>query len=209
MATLKSINSHLQDCGLPYTLNKGKGYFYVTGADTSTWKTTSILVPKLNDLDSFGWRDAVESLKKENGINEDDLAEFTATLPEHVRKEHYRWLNTTYSIPKALYLAKDLELGSVDVKVWAKSLAIDMPLRSGPFPMSILSHADDTKALSDAVKLGPPLIILVHSFLYEGKTETATILIDGHHRLRRAFLEGVLKLDAILIPAELAEKVKS
>lgn len=87
----------------------------------------------------------------------------------------------------------------------AKSLHIDHPLQNKEKLSILSSHVTDQKAMSDLVKIGPPIIFAQHAYRAGRKIETTPILIDGHHRARRAFLTGVETLDFYYLPKELAK----
>lgn len=55
MTTVKKVNAELQKRGLLEKLVKGKGYYYFTGGDSHTWKTSGVYVSSVNQMTLSEW----------------------------------------------------------------------------------------------------------------------------------------------------------
>ena len=66
MLTLKKVNETLKKLGIEDTLYKGKGYFYFSGACADSFFSSSVLVPRLNDLSLQEWVEEYMSLALQN-----------------------------------------------------------------------------------------------------------------------------------------------
>lgn len=66
MLTLKKVNKHLHENGMPEDIElvKGEGYYYFAGGNTYAWKETGVYVYRLNHLSLEGYLDAYNELKE-------------------------------------------------------------------------------------------------------------------------------------------------
>lgn len=154
-------------------------------------------------------------MKKPQPINLKEFMAFKATLPEDIREEWFRWLVTSYCIPRALYLIQreKLEPKEIEVAAWAKAMGLAGP-RKDPnaetFTINILSGVDDDDAMTDNIKPTEfPLIIVEHTFKDGRKKASHTLIIDGNKRLRKAFLTGIQSVKAYYLPDNLAKLIRN
>lgn len=126
---------------------------------------------------------------------------FKPSLPECVRDECFVWASVSYSVAKALFLAKilNLPLMNIPVKDWAKQFGMDGPKDETGTRFNLLNGVTDRDALAANVNYSIPLIFVEHSWGVRNR-RTTSLLIDGNKRLRKAFLEGVEKVQGFLIP---------
>jgi hypothetical protein len=64
--TIKAVNKNLSAAGIKDELVKGQGYFYFWGDKASSWYSSSVMVPYLNDLTIEQWIAEYIRLAKEN-----------------------------------------------------------------------------------------------------------------------------------------------
>ena len=60
--TIAQVNKALKEKGYAETLVKGKDYLYFTGGDAHSWKTASVMVPRVGVLTVEQWIDARNEL---------------------------------------------------------------------------------------------------------------------------------------------------
>jgi len=64
--TLKTVNDRLAELGIDARLEKGDGYFYFSGGETTDWLDRTVKVPILSSLTLDQWVDEFKRLKKLN-----------------------------------------------------------------------------------------------------------------------------------------------
>ncbi len=117
-----------------------------------------------------------------------------------------------YAIGKALeIIAKDSgrETHPLPVADWAKALGVEKTLdeyhADGCFPL-LRGEVDEEYALTCA-DLSVPVIVADIRAKRDG--EPVLMLIDGTHRLRRAFVEGVESLPAYVLTFAESRRIRS
>lgn len=122
-------------------------------------------------------------------INGTTLDEFRAGLPEHQRAAGYELMGRWFDVVKGAWLGQQQPMGALDVNQvvrWAKSLDLARP--RGEENLSLLCRVNeaDIAAHYDAIDLDRPLLF---GTLKSKDRESVTFLLDGAHRIRKAFLE--------------------
>lgn len=130
-----------------------------------------------------------------------DLESFRLTLPEYRRHETSVYCFRSWDVVKALYLIQKLNLdpSTLDVESAAEALGINQP--KGKDCNSIFCYINNNhlKKHYDTIDLTNP-VILVHYSIGKGKSkEIVKTLLDGRHRLRKAYLEEVRSLPYFII----------
>lgn len=125
-------------------------------------------------------------------INGMTLEEFRATLPEHNQQEGYVFMQLCFDVVKGAWLTQGQEpkvLSVDEVNAWAKTYALNYP--KGDTCMSLLCGVREADLLAryDTIDLDHPAMIAKVA-VGRGKAKaTSTLMLDGFHRLRKAFLE--------------------
>lgn len=130
-----------------------------------------------------------------------ELEAFKQTLPTDLQKEVFCWLTHEYDIVAARFLIHKLSLPkrSIDVTAWATALGMAGPQNTDKLSFNMITGVSDLDALKPEIDYTHPLIIAEHTFKSGRKTEVTSLVIDGNHRLRKAFIEKVEKLEAYVI----------
>lgn len=117
-----------------------------------------------------------------------------------------------FDIDKALEIIgrdADRPTRTIDVLQWAKMLGVEKTLAEyhaeGVLPM-LRGEIDEEYARTKS-DLSVPVIVADIRVKQDG--EPAHMLIDGTHRLRRAFLEGVLTLPAYVLTFKESRAIRS
>jgi hypothetical protein len=146
------------------------------------------------------------------------LAAYTAfklTMPESLREECFRWLDTHYSIMGALYLiSRDALLAEeIDVVKWATPYGLSREPEdpnATSFTISLFNGVMDKDALKDTIDPEKyPIILANHTWGRGKKRENTTLIIDGNHRLRKAFLKGMKTIRAYYLPEEYSKLIRN
>ncbi len=140
---------------------------------------------------------------------------FKLTMPEDIREECFNWLNTTYSVMGALYLiSRDaLSCEEIDVVKWATPYGLAREpdaLNSTSFTISFFNGVIDKDALKDSIDPEKyPIVLANHTWGRGKKRENTTLIIDGNHRLRKAFLKGMKTIRAYYLPEEYSKLIRN
>ena len=123
---------------------------------------------------------------------------FIDSLPEDDQDECFEFFEHRFCIPVAKFLISRglATMTFIPVKTWAERLGLNHGFNPGV--ISILTGVDDYNLLWSDFDTTVPVIILevAQSAWYH------PLLIDGNHRLRKAFLLEQERLPAYLIPQE-------
>lgn len=140
-------------------------------------------------------------------IDKTELENFKLTLPEGIREECFKWINTYYDVTTALYIIKkrSLSTGNIDVPKWCKALGMDGPKNLESFSFSIMTGVTDSDALQDTVDIKYPIVIVEHVWGRGKNKDMSTLIIDGNKRLRRAFLDEIPTIQGYYLTADLAK----
>lgn len=145
-----------------------------------------------------------------------ELREFAKTLPEGKREEIFIFLDRRYDIVKAKFLIKQLDLKPVEAKVedLAAKTYLDYPKGTKSAPILAINvddrYIEEHFGTEDKViDLNEPLIFAVSSFGRGKDKSLGSILIDGNHRVRKAFLLGVETLQAYVLSEAVTKRVES
>lgn len=139
------------------------------------------------------------------GIDRDKLEAFRASLPEIGRREVYQMLIRRWCIVTARFLAQEsgLEPTVMDRELIEKVAEAHF-LDSSPDAITfhlMMRYVDREYAMSDAVDLSKPLVFGCENLM--GKS--MLVLLDGGHRLYKAYHTGADSLRAFLLTAEETE----
>lgn len=129
---------------------------------------------------------------RERRINGQSLREFRDSVPAYRKGETYTLATREFDMIKAAWMAQalDKETFSVEeVNTWAKCYALDQP--KGKQSQSLLSLVREVDFLAHYDKIDLERPIFVGRMLFGKGTDKVenTFLLDGAHRLRKAFLE--------------------
>lgn len=143
-------------------------------------------------------------------INPQELEAFRAALPETERHEQFDWLRNTYDVVIARFIIQQQSLATkkVNVKAWAEAFGMSGPENQDKLSFNILTGVSDEKALADHINPTIPIIIIEHVFKSGRKNQSSHIILDGNHRLRKAFLKGLPDIEAYYLPKELSKLTK-
>jgi hypothetical protein len=137
--------------------------------------------------------------------------DYRLTLPEYRRYEKFQWLDKLYDVVAANIVIErynlSLELMNQElVEAWAFALKLNYEF--GTSPHYILgAHCDETHIQNGEIDLNRPLIYL-QIVTGKGKNKKPhCILIDGVHRLRKAWLNKS-NLQAYFIPVNYEKLIK-
>jgi len=113
------------------------------------------------------------------------LEAYRQTLPESQRHETFRFLMVQWDIVKARFLIQqsNKRLDTLRVRDAARAYGLDTSQSIDSW-----AHVDETRAMSDEIDTIIPVILA----LIQGDegTRPKPILIDGLHRLYKAYREG-------------------
>jgi hypothetical protein len=146
-------------------------------------------------------------------IDKQEYEAFLQTLPVDIRQECFTWLISRFDVPKALFLIHkhNLEVGEIGVEAWAKGLGMagELELREGKtsWKINMLTGVTDDDAVKPHINPDIPVVIVEHTWGRGKQKESGPLLIDGNHRLRKAFLEKREKIKAYYLPKELTKLV--
>lgn len=142
-------------------------------------------------------------------INQAELDAFKLTLPESIREEYFKWLITCYDIAKALFIIQreSLPKGEINVKVWAEATGLAGEPIDDDKVIRLFNGVEDRKAMLPHIDTTIPIIIVEHVWGKGKKKETSTLIIDGNHRLRKAFLTKQETIGAYYIKKDLSKYV--
>lgn len=118
------------------------------------------------------------------------LEEFKKTIPEGKRKEWCSFVTKRWDVVKAKFFIKKkgLKPDTLNVSAYAASLGLDKP--KGVDCNNMFCAIDNDYAENAELNLDDP-VILIRFVAGKGKDKrTHTGVLDGRHRIRRAFLEG-------------------
>ncbi len=142
--------------------------------------------------------------------NEAEFATFKASLPFHHGEEQFRCYTRVWDVARARYL---IHLGQVPVRYdylevahFARLEGIDYPQPENPSPFRDKNRASTARSINDlriaraletgeGLDLTQPLIVIQ----VEDASTLQPLLIDGGHRLRYAFLQGIPTLPTYLL----------
>lgn len=121
-------------------------------------------------------------------IDQVQLAAFRQNLPESQRNETFRYFMVRWDIVKARYLIqkRNTPPDVLLVAITAHTYGLDTPRDSDKAVYAV--HVDEMRAMSEEIDTNIPVILA----LIQGDEgeESKPILIDGLHRLYKAFREG-------------------
>jgi hypothetical protein len=140
-------------------------------------------------------------------INQKRFQEFLYSLPANVQNEVFDCFGLVqYSIPKALFVIKELNLVPIELNVFSccEPLTLHLPASTSE---SYFTGVSDEAVCSDAINLSIPIIIVQHAWNPRKREaeDCGSIIIDGHKRLRKAFLQGREVIGGYNIPTNFAE----
>lgn len=129
------------------------------------------------------------------------------TVPHEV--EGFTYVHLSWDVAKAWTLVADVEPGShVTVAEWAPALF------GAPSPEAMRDKSriyvgvgvDTDWCLANDLDLTRPVLVVTRDLPNGG--EAVTLMIDGYHRLYRAWHDGVETLPAILLTADQEREVR-
>lgn len=132
-------------------------------------------------------------------INSMQIEAFRQSLPESHRYEEHHFLVTRWDVVKARYLIQQTNkrLDTLTVKSAAKAYGFDKPQS-----MDSLYYVDPVRAMSDAIDPDIPVILALIARERQGEPPIP-ILIDGYHRLYKAYREERIRIPCYaLMPEE-------
>ncbi len=136
-------------------------------------------------------------------IDSTKFDEYKQTLPVNEQQKFYRLGARAWDIALARYLAEQskADCSYINVTEWAAAMGFDKPLGA----KNLMFPVNDKYALAlSKEQLQRPVIVAVVKF---GEEKTADqILIDGTHRLRAAFLRGIIELPCYILNQKQARK---
>lgn len=143
-------------------------------------------------------------------IDAAELEVFRATLPETERHERFEWLTAIYDVVMARFLIQKEKLAAqkISVKSWAEAFGMGGPENQERLSFNLLTGVSDGKALAENIDPSIPIILIEHTFKSKRKTESTTLILDGNHRVRKAFLKGQPEIEAFYLPKELSKLIK-
>jgi hypothetical protein len=97
---------------------------------------------------------------------------------------------------------------TINVVAWAKALSMDGPQNLEPLSFNMLTGVSDVDALKPNIEFTHPIIIAEHTWKSKGKHELSTIVIDGNHRLRKAFLQNIPSLEAYVLEKKYLKHIR-
>ena len=118
-------------------------------------------------------------------IDHMQLAAFRQSLPESDRFEVHRFFVARWDIVKARYLVSQpgRQLDTLNVRTAAKAFKFDQPQT-----MESWAIIDPQRAMSEEIDPDIPVILALIAREKEGEPPIP-LLIDGHHRLYKAYRE--------------------
>lgn len=133
------------------------------------------------------------------------LEEFRESLPEERRHEKFSLFHFGFDIVKAQFLIqkKKLPVIRLDVREWAQGLGLAGERKDEA--ISIMTGVCDSNVFRDVIDYSVPIIVA--QFKPRRGSEVVTWLIDGNHRLRRAFLEKAEDIPAYLLDEKLTKLI--
>lgn len=139
-------------------------------------------------------------------INADELEAFRLTLPEYKRDEKFQFGRTLFDVVLARFLIRQLGIGHgmLDVKAWCKHLGMDREFN--PVAKSPTYGVCDLDVLWDDVDTTEPIIVL--SIEAKRGRQFEWVIIDGNHRLRKAYLLDMPRIACYLILGEYRKLIK-
>jgi len=152
------------------------------------------------------------AIAKKMKLDHAQLKEFELTLSGYKQGEWFVFVSRQYDIVAAKFLIHKLELEPVQINV--KEAASNAYLAYGDNAVPLFAHIDDDflsnhLVLEDKmIDLSDPLIYAVSTFGRGKDKQTGRLLIDGHHRLRKAFLLGVETLPAYVLSELITKQVE-
>lgn len=143
-------------------------------------------------------------------IDPQELEQFRLTLPEDLRREYFRWLNTAYPIAEALFLIKkcNLQPQAIDAIAWARAYGLAGPKRNGDLDFNIFNGVSDKDALQPNINPNIPIILVNHSYKKGRERKNVILCMDGNKRLRKAILEGRAEIKAYYLEEKLAKLIR-
>ena len=131
-------------------------------------------------------------------INEAELEVFRQTIPEDARQERFEYLRLRIDIIRAKFLIQrdQLETQHISVTRWAQALGMAGEYNKGS--LNSLTGVMDERAIAEHIDISQPLIICLYK--PKPKLPEQSILADGNHRLRKAFLNKVERLPVYVMP---------
>jgi len=141
-------------------------------------------------------------------ILKEELEAFRKSLPEDVQHETYRFLNVHYCVVSALFMVQKLKLKtrSIDVAKWCEGLGMAGPRDDKA--VRLFNGVNDKDVMEAHINPQIPLIIVEHTWKdRSNKTQMAHLVIDGNKRLRRAFLDGLTKVEAYVLDKRVAKEL--
>lgn len=136
-----------------------------------------------------------------------DYRAFKETLPADVRQETFTYFSVSYDVTLMLYLIKKencklVKLGVVD---WSNAMDMDHPKDETGEAIDAIHGISDKEVFEDNINPDIPIILISHEWEKGKKKGSEPLIIDGHKRLRRAFLEGRKVIQAYQVPAKIAK----
>ena len=118
---------------------------------------------------------------------------FRASLPEDERSETFRFLMVRWDIVKARYIIEQIRkpVNTLQVAGAARAYGLDRPQSEESAAM-----VDEKRAMSTAIDTSVPVILV----LLAGAS--SPILIDGLHRLYKAYREGKKTIPCYALTSE-------
>ncbi len=130
-----------------------------------------------------------------------ELRRFRSGLSEYEAQEHLLFLGAGWDVVIARWIIQQFprQVQALDVKSWAQGYGFDAVLpphlrREGKVSQALVT-VDLAHALSDAVDIGQPVI--AGQMALDGKI--ILFLLDGHHRLLKAYGLALPTLPAFLL----------
>lgn len=132
--------------------------------------------------------------------NLDAINEFRNNLPENQRDECYQLLSFTFDIAIARFIIQNdkpenVQYASIPVKAWAEYMGLDKKCQSDGISLRMF-YVDDARAMTDEIDCSIPVIL---GSVPCGGKEHESFLIDGTHRLYKAYHSGIERIPAIVL----------
>jgi hypothetical protein len=140
-------------------------------------------------------------------ISKKELADYNAMLPEHRQDEVFTWGRHWFDIVKARIVIARAALPVKPFRVDDIIEAIGFNEEFDPEGLPI-SGVLDLHLLMFDIDVMEPVMFLKFQRIIRRKVVEFPLLIDGHHRLRKAGLVGLKRLPAYVIPQEFQQFIQ-
>lgn len=130
---------------------------------------------------------------------------FRQTLPEALRGEVYHFLHVSFDVTLARFLIHkgNLVPTPLGVELWATNMQLNWP-EGRPNDAHLMNGVSDSLALKENIDPKIPVIVIEFAWKKGGVEESMPFMIDGHKRLRKAFVQKLENIPAYYIPKEIA-----